>query len=107
MRLGAATTAAESAAERWHGDHPAQNRWKKLLTLLAAAVFLAGLVGNVMRLAALGLLFALSLAAGTRDARRSVAQRKITINLLVTIAALGALYLGEIVEAAVVMFFSR
>ena len=36
---------------------------------------------------------------------QKVYRRKISINLLVTIAALGALYLGQFAEAAAVMFF--
>lgn len=39
------------------------------------------------------------------SAFRDLLHRKIGINLLVTIAAIGALYLGEIAEAAAVMFF--
>lgn len=85
------------------------NRWKKLLTLLAAVGFALGLAALVLKLPSADWLFGISLLVGgvpvAIAAAKSTLNRKITINLLVTIAALGALYLGEIAEAAAVMFF--
>lgn len=92
-----------------HHGEGGDSRWKKLLTLLAAATFAVGLIFTVLKLPYAHWLFAVSLGAGgvpvALAAVRSVVRGKITINLLVTIAALGALYLGEILEAAAVMFF--
>jgi Cd2+/Zn2+-exporting ATPase len=86
-----------------------QNRWNKLLTLVAAISFVAGIIFAIFKLSGADLLFGLSLAAGgipvAISAMQKVYRRKISINLLVTIAALGALYLGQFAEAAAVMFF--
>ena len=88
-----------------------QNRWNKLLTLVAAISFVAGIIFAIFKLSGADLLFGLSLAAGgipvAISAMQKVYRRKISIHLLVTIAALGALYLGQFAEAAAVMFFSR
>jgi len=86
-----------------------QNRWNKLLTLVAAISFVAGIIFAIFKLSGADLLFGLSLAAGgipvAISAMQKVYRRKMSINLLVTIAALGALYLGQVAEAAAVMFF--
>lgn len=86
-----------------------QNRWNKLLTLVAAISFVAGIIFAIFKLSGADLLFGLSLAAGgipvALSAIRKVFKRKISISLLVTIATIGALYLGQIAEAAAVMFF--
>ncbi|KLO44706.1 hypothetical protein ABW17_08290 [Mycobacterium nebraskense] len=78
-------------------------------TGLAAGAFLTGLVGEALRWPHAGWLFAVSLGAGgvpvALAALGDLVRRKVTINLLVTVAAIGALYLGQIVEAAAVMFF--
>lgn len=85
------------------------NRWNKLLTLVAALSFAAAFVMSLLKLPFADWLYGLSLAAGgipvALAALKSAWSRKVTINLLVTIAALGALYLGQIAEAAAVMFF--
>ncbi len=90
-------------------EESGQNRWTKILTLIAAISFVAGLIFAVSKFPGADLLFGLSLAAGgvpvAISAIRKVFKRKISIGLLVTIAALGALYLGQIAEAAAVMFF--
>ncbi len=92
-----------------HHEGGGQNRWNKVLTLVAAISFVGGLVFAIFKLPGADLLFGLSLAAGgipvATGALRNILKRKISINLLVTIAALGALYLGQIAEAAAVMFF--
>lgn len=92
-----------------HHNESESNRLNKALTLIAAVTFVAGIVASLMKLSISDVLFGLSLVAGgvpvAVDAFKSTLARKITINLLVTIAALGALYLGEIAEAAAVMFF--
>lgn len=85
------------------------NRWSKMLTLVAAVSFAVGLILALSKAPYSEWAFGLSLATGgipvAIAALKSVFRRKITINLLVTIAALGALYLGQIAEAAAVMFF--
>lgn len=91
-----------------HPDEPA-NRWNKLLTLVAAISFVGGIALAIFKLPGADVLFSLSLVAGgvpvALGALRNTLKHKISINLLVTIAALGALYLGQIAEAAAVMFF--
>lgn len=76
---------------------------------MAAISFVGGIIIAIFKLSGTDLLFALSLAAGgipvALGALRNTLKRKISINLLVTIAALGALYLGQIAEAAAVVFF--
>ena len=92
-----------------HHGEPGGSRWKKLLTLVAAVSFVGGVIFAAFSLPYADWLFIVSLAAGgvpvAIAALRSVVRGKVTINLLVTIAALGALYLGELLEAAAVMFF--
>ncbi|CPT79213.1 heavy metal translocating P-type ATPase [Mycobacteroides abscessus] len=92
-----------------HHTAAGSNRWKKLLTLLAAASFAVGLIANVLKLSHADWVFVVSLATGGLPvglaATRGLVRGRITINLLVTVAALGALYLGEVVEAAAVVFF--
>lgn len=89
------------------GEHT--KRWNKVLTAIAAVSFVGGLVASVLGAGAAESLYLVSLAAGgipvALAAGRKALQRKISISLLVTIAALGALYLGEVAEAAAVVFF--
>lgn len=89
--------------------HDEQNRWNKLLTLVAALSFISGLAFSLFQVSGSEILYLISLAAGgipvAIAALRKVLHRKISISLLVTIAALGALYLGQFAEAAAVMFF--
>ncbi|RQM33071.1 heavy metal translocating P-type ATPase [Rhodococcus ruber] len=70
---------------------------------------MAGFVALAVEWPFAGWLFVVSLVAGgvpvALAALRDLSRRKITINLLVTVAAVGALYLGQIIEAAAVMFF--
>lgn len=84
-------------------------KWNKILTIIAAVSFACGLIVSFLRLPAADIFYLVSLAAGgipvAMEAVRKLAKRQISISLLVTIAALGALYLGEVVEAAAVMFF--
>ncbi|AXY49762.1 hypothetical protein YT1_0305 [Rhodococcus ruber] len=79
------------------------------MTGLATAAFMAGFVALAVEWPFAGWLFVVSLVAGgvpvALAALRDLSRRKITINLLVTVAAVGALYLGQIIEAAAVMFF--
>ena len=86
-----------------------QNRWNKFLTLAAAVSFMGGITFSFLKLPGSEMLYLLSLALGGTPvaitALRKLLSRKISIGLLVTIAALGALYLGEYAEAAAVMFF--
>lgn len=86
-----------------------QGRWNKLLTLVAAVSFIVGISLTLFKLPGTEILYLASLAAGgipvAVAAVRKLFKRKISINLLVTIAALGALYLGQFAEAAAVMFF--
>lgn len=86
-----------------------QNRWNKILTAAAAVSFIGGLALSFFKLPGAEILYLLSLAAGgipvALSALNGLLSRKISIGLLVTIAALGALYLGEYAEAAAVMFF--
>lgn len=90
-------------------EKPNHNRWNKILTLVAAISFIGGLVFSLFKLPGLEILYLISLAAGgvpvAISAVRKVLKRKISISLLVTIATLGALYLGQFAEAAAVMFF--
>lgn len=85
------------------------NRWNKALTAVAALSFVGGLTFSLLKLPGTESLYLISLAAGgvpvAISAIRKVLKRKISISLLVTIAALGALYLGQFAEAAAVMFF--
>ncbi|OYW84753.1 hypothetical protein B7Z17_03555, partial [Candidatus Saccharibacteria bacterium 32-49-10] len=70
---------------------------------------MAGLLSSVMGAPIAKWLYFVSLIAGgapvAASAVQSVLKRKISISLLVTVAAVGALYLGQIAEAAAVMFF--
>ncbi|WP_260763347.1 heavy metal translocating P-type ATPase [Candidatus Mycosynbacter amalyticus] len=81
----------------------------KVLTAVAAVSFIGGLAFSLLKLPGAEALYLVSLAAGgipvAVSAVRKVLKRKISISLLVTIAALGALYLGQFAEAAAVMFF--
>lgn len=81
----------------------------KLLTLLAAVSFIIGLTASLFKQPASEIAYLISLAAGgipvATSAVRKILNRKISISLLVTLAALGALYLGQFAEAAAVMFF--
>lgn len=92
-----------------HHEGSEQNHWNKVLTIVAALSFVGGLILALFDQTGADLLFGLSLAAGgvpvAISAIRKLLKRKISISLLVTIAALGALYLGQIAEAAAVMFF--
>ncbi|QHN43302.1 heavy metal translocating P-type ATPase [Candidatus Mycosynbacter amalyticus] len=86
-----------------------QERLNKVLTAVAAVSFIGGLAFSLLKLPGAEALYLVSLAAGgipvAVSAVRKVLKRKISISLLVTIAALGALYLGQFAEAAAVMFF--
>ena len=86
-----------------------QVRLNKVLTAVAAVGFIGGLAFSLLKLPGAEALYLVSLAAGgipvAISAVRKVLKRKISISLLVTIAALGALYLGQFAEAAAVMFF--
>ena len=92
-----------------HEEEEHTKRWDKVLTAIAAVSFVGGLVASVLGAGAAESLYLVSLAAGgipvALAAGRKALKRKISISLLVTIAALGALYLGEIAEAAAVVFF--
>ena len=81
----------------------------KVLTVVAAISFIGGLAFSLFKLPGAEALYLVSLAAGgipvAISAIRKILKRKISISLLVTIAALGALYLGQFAEAAAVMFF--
>ena len=86
-----------------------RGRWAKLLTLVAVITFAGGIVLSLLQNDLSEIVFGVSLAAGgipvAISAIKSLLKRKIVISLLMTIAALGALYLGEIAEAATVMLF--
>lgn len=92
-----------------HRENASLKKWNKILTIVAAVSFACGLIVSLLRLSAADIFYLVSLAAGgipvAIEAVRKLAKRQISISLLVTIAALGALYLGEVVEAAAVMFF--
>jgi len=92
-----------------HHSDEHSNRWDKILTGVAAVSFIVAAASSVFKLPFADVLFGVSLLAGgvpvALSAIKSTFARKITINLLVTVAALGALYLGQIAEAAAVMFF--
>lgn len=85
------------------------NAWKKRLTVVAAASFLIGVICSALKLNGAEWFYIISLASGgfpvARAALRNIIKGKITISLLVTLAALGALYLGQTAEAAAVLFF--
>lgn len=95
-----------------HPDNPAflqqLSRW---LLVIAVLGFLAGFIGVLAGLneAIARWLFISSLIAGgipvAWAALSSLWRRHITINLLVTIAAIGASFLGQFGEAAAVMLF--
>lgn len=91
-------------------EHEEDNgRLAKGLTLVAALSFVAAFTGGLLGSDVLYWFYYLSLATGGLPvaiaAVKSLFKRKITINLLVTIAALGAVYLGEVPEAAIVVLF--
>ena len=92
-----------------HSEENESNGWNKVLTAIAAISFIGGLALSLLRLPGAEILYLISLAAGgipvAIAAVRKLLKRKISISLLVTIAALGALYLGQFAEAAAVMFF--
>ncbi len=84
-------------------------RMTKILTAIAAGSFLVAFITGFLKIDTLQWLYYVSLASGgipvAWAAIRGVAKKKISINLLVTLAALGAVYLGEIPEAAIVVLF--
>jgi Cd2+/Zn2+-exporting ATPase len=86
-----------------------RGRWTKVLTFIAGIGFVAGIILAVLQNDLSEIVFLVSLAAGgvpvVISALKSLFKRKLAISLLVTVAALGALYLGQIAEAAAVMFF--
>ncbi len=92
-------------------DHEEEEhgRWAKILTFIAGIGFVAGIILAILQSDISEIVFLISLAAGglpvAISAVKSLFKRKLAISLLVTIAALGALYLGQIAEAAAVMFF--
>lgn len=91
-------------------EHHSGSSLKKWLTALAAVAFLAAFAVSLVDLKPLNdWLFGLSLAAGgvpvAYSAVRKLINRRISISLLVTVASTGALALGQIPEAAAVMFF--
>ena len=83
---------------------------KRLVTILTATLILIALgAGQIPSLQGLHypLMFAAAVIAGAGIARRAfdgLRRRQITIELLVTIAATGALIIGEVWEAAAVTF---
>lgn len=95
-----------------HSDGPAAlQRLSRWLLVVAVAGFLAGFVGGLFGLpeTLTRWLFITSLVAGgvpvAWAAIDALWHRRITINLLVTIAAIGASFLGQFGEAAAVMLF--
>ncbi len=82
---------------------------ERLLIIIAASSFVAGFVSSLFGAPAAEWFYLVSLGASgvpvAVSAIRNVLIRKISISLLVTIAAAGALYLGQVAEAAAVMFF--
>lgn len=94
------------SAEHEEEEH---GRWTKILTFIAGIGFVAGIVLAILQNDLSEIVFLVSLAAGgvpvAISALKSLFKRKLAISLLVTVAALGALYLGQIAEAAAVMFF--
>lgn len=92
-----------------HDEEQSSNRLNKILTLIAGVSFLVAALLAWLGQPYADWLFILSVAAGgipvVREALEGLRERRITINLLVTIAAAGALYLGELPEAATVVFF--
>lgn len=94
------------SAEHEEEEH---GRWAKILTFIAGIGFVAGIILAILQSDISEIVFLISLAAGgvpvAISAIKSLIKRKLAISLLVTIAALGALYLGQIAEAAAVMFF--
>lgn len=82
---------------------------QKVLTGIAAVSFVVGVTCSLLQSPLSAPLYILSLLAGgvpvAWSALRKLLRRKISISLLVTIAAIGAVYLGELAEAAAVMFF--
>ncbi|MCC6314032.1 MAG: cation-translocating P-type ATPase [Thermomicrobiales bacterium] len=83
---------------------------RRLIAIISGALLLLGLAAGRVAGAEGGrdpLLTAAALIAGTDVARRALAglrRRQVTIELLVTIAAVGALVIGETWEAAAVTF---
>ena len=92
-----------------HTQENESNRWNKTLTTIAALSFIGGAAFSLLKLPGTEALYLISLTAGgvpvAISAVRKALKRKVSISLLVTIAALGALYLGQFAEAAAVMFF--
>lgn len=92
-----------------HHEEEENGKWAKILTFIAGAGFVAGIILVILQNDLSEIVFVVSLAAGgvpvATSAVKSLFKRKLAISLLVTIAALGALYLGQIAEAAAVMFF--
>lgn len=92
-----------------HHEDESANRWNKRLTFVAAIAFAAGLLFSTLKLPGDDWLYVVSLVAGglpvAKGAIQKLLKRQISISLLVTIAAIGALFLGQFAEAAAVMFF--
>lgn len=92
-------------------NHEAEskNRLSKIVTAVAAVAFASGLIFSLFKLPGADWLYLVSLASGglpvAQEAVQKLLKRKLSINLLVTIAAVGALFLGQFAEAAAVMFF--
>lgn len=80
-----------------HDEEQSSNRLNKILTLIAGVSFLAAALLAWLGQPYADWLFIVSVAAGgvpvVREALEGLRERRITINMLVTIAAAGALYL--------------
>jgi len=98
----AAARAAAAAPAPWYRERRA------LLTLLSGALVVAGFVAGVLAPAASPWLFATAMVAGGvyvfRAAFFSLRARQVDMNVLMTLAALGAAAIGQWSEAALVVF---
>ena len=103
----------ESDAKKASGSVPVVN-WKKILTIISASSLVLAWVSGWLSLpeAMVGYLYYFSIASGgyfvvLAAIRGLWRQRFLNIDFLVTVAAIGAIYINQLAEAAsVILFFS-
>jgi Cd2+/Zn2+-exporting ATPase len=108
--MAAPGAAAGAAAARLAGARPVPwfRERRALLTLLSGALVVAGFVAGALAPAASPWLFAAAMVAGgiyvARAAFFSLRARQVDMNVLMTLAALGAAAIGQWSEAGLVVF---
>jgi Cd2+/Zn2+-exporting ATPase len=108
LGYGIAETGSSAVRAAEQSDTSARTRW--LLTGLSGAMILAGVAGKVLRgpgaLTILALLSSILLAGPPifRKGILAIRNRSLDMNFLMTVAVIGAVAIGEWIEAAAVVF---